>query len=142
MLIGNLQIFFRKVFFFSFRAIPVIYRSSQARGRIIAAAASLCQPQQCGILDLCHNLWQCQILNPLGKARDRTYVLMDTSRVLNPLSHNGNSLWDAFMSVWRLPALEPCSCRTEATLLLAEPSTGFTTSALKRRAPHLHIYQS
>ena len=31
-----------------------------------------------------------QILNLLGKARDWTCILMITSRVLNPLSHNGN----------------------------------------------------
>ena len=36
------------------------------------------------ILDLSHicklhcRLWQCQILNPLGKAGDQTHILMDT----------------------------------------------------------------
>jgi len=35
---------------------------------------------------------QCQILNPLSEARDQTRILMDTSQVRNPLSHNGNSL--------------------------------------------------
>ena len=29
--------------------------------------------------------------NPLSTARDQTHILMDTSQVLNPLSHNGNS---------------------------------------------------
>ena len=33
------------------------------------------------IFDLHHNLWQCQILNPLSVARDQTHILMDTSRV-------------------------------------------------------------
>ena len=37
------------------------------------------------------SLWQSQILNPLSKARHWTHLLRDTSRVLNPLSHNGNS---------------------------------------------------
>ena len=32
-----------------------------------------------------------QILHPLSKARDWTLILIDTSQVLNPLSHNGNS---------------------------------------------------
>ena len=32
---------------------------------------------------------QCWILKPLNVARDRTHVLMDTSWVLNLLSHNG-----------------------------------------------------
>ena len=40
--------------------------------------------------DLHHSLWQCQILKTLSDARDRASILMDTSKVLNPLSHNGN----------------------------------------------------
>ena len=54
------------------------------------------QPQQHGIpaaiSDLRHSSWHCRILNPLSEARDPTQILMDTSQVLNPLSHNGNSL--------------------------------------------------
>ena len=34
---------------------------------------------------------QCQILNLLTEARDPTHILINTSPVLNPLSHNGNS---------------------------------------------------
>ena len=41
--------------------------------------------------DLCCSLWQHQILNPLSEATDQTGILMVTSWVLNPLSHNGNS---------------------------------------------------
>ena len=33
------------------------------------------------ICDLYHCSWQCQILYSLSKARDQTYVLMDTSQV-------------------------------------------------------------
>ena len=44
------------------------------------------------IWDLHHSSQQCQILNPLSEARDRTCVLMDTSQVCNLLSHNRNSL--------------------------------------------------
>ena len=42
--------------------------------------------------NLHHSLQQCQILNPLSEARDRTLILMDTSQVRNLLHHNGNSL--------------------------------------------------
>ena len=35
------------------------------------------------ICDLYHSSQQCQMLNPLSKAGDRTYVLMDTSQVWN-----------------------------------------------------------
>jgi len=38
-----------------------------------------------------HSSEQCQILNSLSKARDQTSILMDTSWVLNPLGHKGNS---------------------------------------------------
>ena len=35
---------------------------------------------------------QCQILNLLSEVRDGNHILMDTSRVRNQLSHNGNSI--------------------------------------------------
>ena len=38
-----------------------------------------------------HSSWQCQTLNPLSEAKGRTCILMDTTWVCNPLSHNGNS---------------------------------------------------
>ena len=41
------------------------------------------------IQDLHCNLLQHWILNLLRKARDQTHIVMDTSLVLNPLSHNG-----------------------------------------------------
>ena len=76
-------------------AASTAYRSSQTRHWIGAAAASLhhyhSNARSKGICDLCHSLWQGRILNPLGKARDQTHILMDTSQVLNLLSHNGNS---------------------------------------------------
>ena len=46
------------------------------------------------ICDLYRKPWQCQILrilNSLSEARDQTCILMDTSQVRNPLSHNRNS---------------------------------------------------
>ena len=47
-------------------------------------------PDPSHMCDLCCSLWQCWILNPMSKARDRTH--MDTSWVLNPLSYNENSI--------------------------------------------------
>ena len=82
----TLNLLIKTFFFFwslknNFMAAPAAYGSSQARVWIGAAAARPTpQPRQ-------H-----QILNPLSKVRDRTYILLDTSQVLNPLSHNGNSL--------------------------------------------------
>ena len=48
------------------------YGSSQARGLIGVAAASLHHS---------HSSQQCWSLNPLSEARDRTLVLMNTSQV-------------------------------------------------------------
>ena len=53
--------------------------------------ATATQDPSC-ICDLYHSSWQRQILNSLSEARDRTHILMDTSQVLDPLSHNMNSL--------------------------------------------------
>ena len=57
-------------FFCLFRAIPVAYGGSQARGRIGAT-----------VTGLHHSSQQCWILNPLSEARDQTHVLMDASQV-------------------------------------------------------------
>ena len=68
---------------------------SGARGWIRAAAASLHHSHSNLGSELClwptHSSQQPWILNPLSKARDWTRILMDASRVLNPLSHNRNS---------------------------------------------------
>ena len=48
-------------------------------------------PDPSHIQNLRHSLRLSWILNPLSEARDGTYLLMGTSGVLNPLSHNGNS---------------------------------------------------
>ena len=53
-----------------FRGAPMAYGGYQARGRIRATAAGLH-----------HSSGQRRILNPLSKAKDWTWVLMDTSRV-------------------------------------------------------------
>ena len=77
---------------FFFRATPVRYRSSWARGQIGAAAASLRHSNSNDtICDLWHSSQQCWILNPLKKTRDQICIIIDTSQVLNLLSHNGNS---------------------------------------------------
>ena len=83
-------------FFFLFRAVPAAYESSWARGPIGApapAGAVRCAGlHHSHICDRCHSLQQHWILNSLSEARDQTHILMDTSRVLNPLSHNRNSV--------------------------------------------------
>ena len=48
-------------------------------------------PELSFICSLHYSSQQYQILNPLSKARVLICILMDTSRVYNPLSHNKNS---------------------------------------------------
>ena len=45
------------------------------------------------VCDLHHSSWQSQLLNPLSEARNQTSILMDTSWILNPVSHNRNSFF-------------------------------------------------
>ena len=59
--------------------------------QLLATATATVMPDLSHVYDLCHSSWQCQILNPLSKARNRISILMDTSHVLNPMSHNSNS---------------------------------------------------
>ena len=70
------------VLFFFLMAAPEGCGSSQARGQIGAAAAAyttaMATVDLSSICDLCHNLWQRWIPNPLSKARYRTHFLMDT----------------------------------------------------------------
>ena len=71
--------------FLLFRAAPMAYGSSQARGPIGAAAAGLHHSHSNSnpscIWDLHHSSLHHWILNPLSRARDPTCVLLDTRRV-------------------------------------------------------------
>ena len=62
-------------------------------------------PDLSRVCDLHCSSWQCQILNPLSKARDGTCILMGTSQVHNPLHHNGNSTAALFTTakMWKQP---------------------------------------
>ena len=85
-------------FFLSFlKTAPAAYGGSQARGGIRAVAASAAHATATAMPDLSctcnlqHSSRQCRTLNPLSEARKRTFVLTDTSQVLNLLIHNANS---------------------------------------------------
>ena len=72
-------------------ATPAAHGSFQARGQVGAAteahatATEMLDPG-C-ICDVHHGSQQRQILYPLSEARDRTWILTETTSVLNPLSH-------------------------------------------------------
>ena len=104
-----------------FRATLAIYGNFQARGRTAVAAACLHHSHiatwdpSC-ICDLNHSSLQRWILNPLSEARDRTCILIDTSRVCNPLSHNGKS--------------NPCCFDSSKTRRVAKASNFFSRDYL------------
>ena len=98
-----LQVSFQTDFSFSFsffvlRATPSAYGSSQTSGQIGAAAAGLHHSHSTARSEphLPPTLQSVAMLDlySLSRARDQTHILMDTSQVLNPLSHNRNSQTD------------------------------------------------
>ena len=76
------KILFFLFFFLIFRAIPVGYGSSWARGQVRVSvevyATAKAIPDPSGICDLCCSLQQYQILNLMSKARDQTCILTHT----------------------------------------------------------------
>ena len=92
----SLQINFLSICTCLFRATPVAYGSSQARGptgdaQLPAYATATAMQDSSHICDLHCSSWQCGIFHLLSDARGRTQILMDTSRVCNLLGHNGTS---------------------------------------------------
>ena len=75
--------FFFFVFLPFLGQLPTAYGGSQARGLIGATASGLyqCHSNMGSKLHLRPTPQQCQILNPLSKARDRTWNLMVPSRI-------------------------------------------------------------
>ena len=62
----------------------------ESQMKMPAYATATATPDPSHICDLYCSLQQYQILNPLSEARDWTCILMDTSWVVKPKSHNGN----------------------------------------------------
>ena len=84
------------------------YVNYQARGQIGAIAANLHYSHNNArlsqVCNLYHSSGQCQILNPVSKAKDQTCILKDTSLVCNPLIHNRNSLRKTSKSAYSRPS--------------------------------------
>ena len=80
---------------------PRLGVESELQQLAYATATAIAMPDPRHDCDLHHSSLQCQILDPLNGARDQTFILMDTSQIFLPLSHNGNpSLF--IIVVWRL----------------------------------------
>ena len=71
--------------FLSFRAAPVAYGGSQARGltraKPLVYARATTTPDLSRVCDVHHSSQQGRILNPQSEAGDRTCILMDVSQI-------------------------------------------------------------
>ena len=80
--------------------------SSQAGGQIRAAAADLHHSHgntgSSHICDLHHSSPKHWILNPLSETRDRTYILMDTSRIRFCWATVGTPSENWFSEIWNM----------------------------------------
>ena len=82
----------------------------------MAYATDTAMPDLSHGCDLYHRSWQCQILNPLSEARDRTCILVDMSQIhfwwattgtLRPTLAN----WDGDLAVYSTPLCLPKQAR-------------------------------
>jgi len=132
-------LFFVLFLFFVFFLIDAsaAYRNSQARVKselqLPAYTATIAAHLQSLLWDLLHSLWQCQILNPLGEARDQTCILMDTSQVLNQVSHNGNSCFSVMKAEFSSCNYLQNSLQNLKCLLSRPVRKSWPTSALDER---------
>ena len=60
------------------------------------------------ICSLYHRSWQTGSSDPLSKAGDQIHILMDTSQILNLLSHKGNSYRQFLCGICFTPTFKKC----------------------------------
>ena len=87
---NNLQIFSPILFYlFTLKHMEVHRLRVNSELQLLAYATVTAMWDLSCIYDLHHSSRQCWILNPLSEARDRTYVLMDTSQIRFPWAMTG-----------------------------------------------------
>ena len=108
--------------------------------KLPAYATAIATPDPSHTCDLCYSSRQCQILNPLSEVRDRIYIFIHTSRVLNPLSHNGNSRRSLLKPSVRPPCSElshPAESSCVVTRTWA-PASSSSSPHTQPPTPHPH----
>ena len=79
-----------------------------------------------GLFRAAPTAYESWIFKPLSEARDRALDLMDTSRVLNPLSHNRNfsfffSAPAAYGSSWAKEWIQATAVTQTTTVAMPDP---------------------
>ena len=72
------------------------------------------------VFNLHHSSQQCQILNPLSGARDRTHYLMVPSWIHYPLSHDRNSNPEILMTADRILSMVYISKKQQFSFFFSE----------------------
>ena len=128
------------------RTAPAAYGSPQARGWIRAAlpayATAIATWDPSHICNLPHISRQHQIPKWLSKARDWTHILIDTSRVHNPLSHRGNSQNNHVLigeEKWSFTKLFYLERGTFGTSAHAGPLCSTLTSSLQEKPTYITL---
>ena len=80
-------------------------RGIKSELQLPACATAPTPPDVSCTCDLWRSLRQHPILHPLNKDGNQTRLLRDTSRILNPLSHNGNSCCGVLQNTYPVPWL-------------------------------------
>ena len=100
---------------------------------LLAYTTATATPDLSHVCDLLTGYGNAGSFNPLSKARD-THILIDTSWILNLMSHNGNSsLWLLliffFWPWWRIavlwPGIQPRSTSTKILTTRSPGNSGF-----------------
>ena len=98
----------------------------------MAFARAIAMPDPSRVCNLHHSSWQCRILNPPSKARNRTRKLMVPSQIRQPLRHDRNSPPHTFLTLLLtlllLPQLFPSPIALRARALLEINSVSGATS--------------
>ena len=115
----------------------MVHGSLQARGRIRAVTASLYHSHSNvgSEPNLHHSLRSRQILNPSSKTRDQICIFMDTSWVLNLLSHNRN--YSTLVRRGRQPQSTEFNCNFPWCFMV-ERDWLLPANSLLFPFPHLH----
>ena len=106
----HLSLFFKFFLGLHLWHMDVTRQGVKSQLQLLPHTTAMAIPDPSCVCELCHSLQQQWIFKPLSKVRNRTYILIDTSWVLNLLSHNGNSSSPSLIPTSSLQKLRALQC--------------------------------